>query len=224
MKERALALEFAHFAILPSLELDNLEDVHISSEYALDLYGSINYPIQTQILIDDKRYKSTLDSELYAAIICKWLPKELKLDAVTLESELQMLSTQYYDTISVKSRRRIVRKFSRYSAASGFLACSQDIAVWHSVRAGLIRPEKLTVLGNEGVVPASVLVSILPHRNKEFEDLAMRDYLDCSVAAPWDDVIFNFYYPDNADFADVASPHWIDFKERINEAIAKGRK
>lgn len=185
-KQIHVDVEFGHHTLYSMHSDVRIEEVQLSAEIAQQLIAGLSshgIAAKTSLLVDDKRCKCTCGIDCHLAEFLQYT-KGLPLDQVMLESDLASLWETVLDQICFEKREHVRGRVGRWSARhNGLSACSQDIAIWHSLRMGLIDSSAAEWLRRPiGNLPAAepdhvFCASILPRRFKAFEDLARKDIL-----------------------------------------------
>lgn len=126
-------------------------------------------------LVDDKEVVIS-DRAGWLDIYAKAYPKLFGLlDFVCFESDLISLKNEFLARFEPPRRGKVERELERYREKHGKVACSHDIAIWHSLRLGLLpsgfrlmNPLKQTVQGPYG----NQLLSILEEEDRAPEERA----------------------------------------------------
>ena len=190
----SMNIEIAHI----STDNDNYKsDLYQNIEKSLDLIDNINinrYELKTcfSILIDDKR--SNINNRE------KWISDNIfpvdnlkMIDYLCFESDLKGYVSVLYAKLSAEHRTSVSRQMERYINKMGKTACSHDIALWHSLRLGVLGSRTLPVyqVAHKGRIDiinsfiAKNVVSVLNKSDREHEEDAEIDilqYLDPDVA------------------------------------------
>jgi hypothetical protein len=214
-------LEFGHH-VLYSMHSERVEEIRASTEIARRLMFYLSgeqVMVRTSLLVDDKRCSCTCGMHNDLAEFCEYAAG-LSVDRVMMESDLARLWDALLNHMSPPRRRYLQRQARQWSSThNGLLACSQDIAIWHSLRLGLIRSsgvrwcaESATELA-ESESAADFCVSILPIRFKVFEDRARKEILSWMPSFPLS-ALQNLYF----ELSDT-SQEWETAIRRIVERV-----
>jgi len=137
-------------------------------------------------LIDDKALKIG-DRPQWLARTIRSLPNVFdKIDYICFESDLSTIADLFIDRLVSGNRGRRAREIERYRDKHGRIACSHDIAIWHSLRLGLLgRHDGLLLRGphwhQRTTFYCAHVVSILEEEDREDEARAaeiMRESAD----------------------------------------------
>jgi hypothetical protein len=177
-----VSIEFSHVDV----GLYDTSDVARSGEKASQIATLLTEQSKTfsvALLIDDKDSAHQItpnDVSLLIHEASKWLP----VNYVVFESRLADYKLDLFECIEESHRVAIRKQVDRYEAKSGRLACSHDIAIWHLLRLGIIKPDASTVVpvvsGDRYATRpffARSIVSILSKEDREPEEKAMCDIL-----------------------------------------------
>jgi hypothetical protein len=227
---RDVAIEYGHSILLRDGGYDDPDSLQTSVRYAIDVRSALagaGLTTTTQVLVDDKRVprgKGLPEAVAKLAADCR---ASLETDCFVLESSLHRLLDPFLSGIVVPAARpRLSRKLTGYYARKGALACSHDIALWHTLRFGLLDPGDLAADGDlvpavDGVLlPCRVAVSILPARTEEYEDVAARDLLVWTGFIDVERQVLKFFFSDTGGPVDLADPEWVAFKEQVLRSAA----
>jgi hypothetical protein len=195
-------VEFGHHVLYSMHSNARIEEVRISTEIARVLIAALNshgVRIRTSLLVDDKPCRCTCGLNSDLAEFCEYAAG-IPVDRVMMESDLAELWEALIGEVRPDRRDYLRRQAEKWSAAhDGSLACSQDIAIWHSLRLGLIgssaakwRTGSCTDFG-EAESGAVFCVSILPRRFRTFENRAREEILSCIPHFP-PDALNNVYF------------------------------
>ena len=131
------------------------------------------------ILVDDK--------VLEIASRTNWLDNQIQkhpalfegIDYVVFESDLGAFGEKFLSLVNPKYQGAIRREMDRYIKKHGVIACSHDIALWHSYRLGLLGEDAsiVHVMSADGPTKAAPFfaqqcLSVLGDENKEPENRA----------------------------------------------------
>jgi len=184
-----LNIEVAHVAVDGSNYLKRLElAFEASAKVEKDLqFDRYNFRTVRSLLVDEKR-KQSLDREEWFAQVSREFPSYLKqIDYVAFESDLKNSLNSFYSRIRPDKQSSVKNNFERYLAKRKKTGCSHDIALWHSMRLGVLgrlalpiyeivsgdAPEK----GLRGSFLATNVCSILPVSDRNFEEDAETEIL-----------------------------------------------
>lgn len=164
-----------------------VQEVSASAEITARLAEQLRahgFEVRYSLLIDDKRLTTEVSIGDHVREISMHA-QGLEFDRIVLESSLVELLPDLIESIGARERRRLKKEAEKWRAAhDGYLACSQDVAIWHSLRLGLVTPR--TEMSLKGDIDSNgsihedcttVCISVLPRRLSEFEERAQRDIL-----------------------------------------------
>jgi D-amino-acid oxidase len=144
----------------------------------------------TSVLVDDKHEGQLSCLDRHVDEIEK-LVAPMGMDRIMLESELSRNLPELLALVPSRKRESLERDIADWRARhNGFLACSQDIAIWHTLRLGLIADMGVTWardcddVGNPDT--QRVCVSVLPERFRPFEDRSYAEILRHIPSFPGD--------------------------------------
>jgi hypothetical protein len=227
---RDVAIEYGHSVLLRDGGYDDPDSLQTSARYAIDLRSALlgaGLTTTTQVLVDDKRVPRGKGLPEAVAKLVADCRATMDTDCFVLESSLHRLLDSFLSGIVVPAARpRLTRKLTGYYTRKGALACSHDIALWHTLRFGLLDAGALAadddpVPAVDGVLLACrVAVSILPTRTEEYEDVADRDLLVWNTFIDVERQVLRFFFADTGGPVDLADPEWVAFKEQVLRSSA----
>ena len=149
------------------------ESILIADEYRHALPGPSPRAVLS-ILIDDKALQIEDRAEWLRQVHERWPHILSHIDFLCFESDLAALADLFIARLVISKRGRRAREIERYRDKHGRVACSHDIAIWHSLRLGLLgRHDNLIEHGlhwTEGTnFYCSHVVSILEEEDREDE-------------------------------------------------------
>lgn len=187
MNRTSIDIEFGHHQLEPRAEDVALEltEIDRSAELAAELRRRLRrrgLSVSMTLLVDDKHHERTHDIDAHLRSIEERLPK-IEIDRVLLETSLGSTLSEFLGAIDDGKREHVKQEIEGWARRRGTLACSQDIALWQSLRLGMYSPvgdpwyrRRTDNVG--GVVSgASVVVSVLPRRFESQEARAWSDIL-----------------------------------------------
>lgn len=126
------------------------------------------------ILVDDKALLIPDREAWLTDVQSRWPDVLARIDFLCFESDLSTIADLFIARLVTRSRGRRAREIERYRDKHGRIACSHDIAIWHSLRLGLLgRHDHLVRRGphwSDGAgFYCSHAVSILDEENREDE-------------------------------------------------------
>ncbi len=183
-----VAIEYGHCVLLPAGGYDDHDELVRSAALGAQLRRRLerqDISSTLQVLVDDKRLPddAVQAKQLGLKQLLRACETLLNPETFALESALAVLAPDFISQVIEPARsHRVAKDFTRYATTrNGRLACSQDIAVWHALRLGLLDPDALLIAGlclpRDIPRPARVVVSILPGRFEEYEEHADKEYL-----------------------------------------------
>ena len=193
-------IEIAHLRSWDSPEAQSSaeESLLIADEYRLAVQDR---PPQTalSILVDDKVLQIKDRAKWLRQAGERWPHILSRVDFFCFESDLATIADAFITLLVSSKRGRRAREIERYRDKHGRVACSHDIAIWHSLRLGLLgRHDKLIQSGPHWTERAnfycSRVVSILEEENRE-EEARATEILRESSGAPHLHVETIFYAP-----------------------------
>lgn len=146
------------------------------------------HDVQAVVLLDDKKVELERVADEVSGFLALVDELELSPDEIFSESQLRNWLPELTELLPLKQGRKLHRSADSYLKQYNNLPCSVDIALWHTLRLGL--------LGDAPVGGADVVVSILDNGNREFEELARTQLLDY-VRTPVAQRIITLYYPES---------------------------
>ena len=178
-----VSIEFAHSLLDPRNRTEStVGELQFSATLARQLESELEsqgIDVDTVILLDDKQLSPGLERNTEAQRLLSLI--DVQPDFLVFESDLKQLLPALLEVVQEPRRGRLTTEIERRASRGDQLACSVDIAIWHLLRLGILRPpprstEPLTPpLGELG--PYALAVSILPRYLKEYEDKAQRENL-----------------------------------------------
>lgn len=170
-------VEFAHQSAEPTDAWQTRAEVAGSAAVAHGMVARLaqheEMVVVTSVLVDDKKNRSSALDERRRQAVAGCV-NQLGADRVMLESELVRHLPAFRQSLPPDSP--VPARFARRLACHGELACSQDIAIWHSLRLGLFRAADPRWAwhgprADENSV-ADVCVAVLPRRFRIYEEKA----------------------------------------------------
>jgi hypothetical protein len=222
-----VAIEYAHCRIGGGGAYDDPRGLVISAQYAKQLRETLTecgLTTTVQVLVDDKSVSPDENAEESLEALLKDCERELRPDGVVLESGLgDLLEPFLANTLHATDSHRIGRAITRYRERhGGKLACSHDIALWHTLRLGRLDPRRLlvsrTLLGPTlmgELRPSRVVVSVLPRHDAKAEKTADRKFLNHVTSIDPANQVLRYYFPDDVRDARVRSAEWADFVRTV---------
>lgn len=149
------------------------ESLLIAQEYCNALDNPNVQPVLT-ILLDDKALQISDRERWLDQAFARWPDIFKKIDFLCFESDLSAIADLFIARLVTSNRGRRAREIERYRDKHGRIACSHDIAIWHSLRLGLLGcHDNLLQRGphwHDGIAfYCSHVVSILEDENREDE-------------------------------------------------------
>jgi hypothetical protein len=216
-----ISIEHSH-AILDPLNRTKVtvENLRRSAEMAAILKGHLeraNMHVETVMLFDDKYLSAALARDNEVAPLLALL--DSPPDFTVFESDLKRLAPAFISITSEPQRTRIARQM--HAGRRAPLPCSIDIALWHLLRLGVIRPSgrlrDAIADPDEGFDPYDIAVSILPHYEKTYEDKARRENLSAVPSAIADRI--EVVYFDRDDPTEDIDSMLLDAAQRIEGKV-----
>lgn len=180
-------IECGHHVLNSICSEVEIQEVRASAEIATGLADQLRahgFVVAYSLLIDDKRLTTEVSIGDHLREISSHA-HGLEFDRIILESSLVELLPDLIESIGSRDKIRLRKQAEKWRAThEGYLACSQDVAIWHSLRLGLVTPKNGVSLkedvssggpGNEGCT--TICISVLPRRLAEYEERARLDIL-----------------------------------------------
>jgi D-amino-acid oxidase len=178
-------IECGHHVLNSRYSQVEIQELSVSAEIATRLADQLRahgFEVGYSLLIDDKRLTTELSIYDHVHEISSHA-HGLEFDRIILESSLGELLPDLIESIIARERSRLKKEAKKWrSAHNGYLACSQDVAIWHSLRLGLVTPKvDVSLKDNSNSLVSeectTVCISVLPRRLLEFEERAQREIL-----------------------------------------------
>ena len=184
-----LNIEIAHVAAGAPNYAEKLKDAiarsqAITAQLNIERY---NFRICHSLLVDDKR-TTDFNRDEWLQEVSRHVPDLAKsVDYVTFESDLKNLLNTFYSKLRADKQSTIKNEIERYLQKRKKMACSHDIALWHSLRLGalggrgipvyeLIDPKSTTAPIKSSFIARHVC-SVLPDTDRNHEEDAETDIL-----------------------------------------------
>lgn len=162
------------------------ESLLIAEEYRLVPHPGLSEPrFAVSMLIDDKAASIPNRALWLKEMSQRWPQFMANIDFICFESDLATLADLFIARLVSGKRGRRAREIERYRDKHGRVACSHDIAIWHSFRLGLLgRHDRLIGRGPHWQKGTSFYcfqaVSILEEENRDEEARASEILRECS--------------------------------------------
>lgn len=168
-------IEVAHLRSWESTEalLSAEESLLIANEYRHTL-DQPRPDAAFSVLIDDKALQISDRQSWLEDVYTRWPHIFAQIDFLCFESDLSNIADLVISQLVTRNRGRRAREIERYRNKHGRVACSHDIAIWHSLRLGMLGyHDNLITRGPNWKAGAnfycSHIVSILEEENREEE-------------------------------------------------------
>lgn len=168
-------VEFAHRCAAPSDVDRTHQEIEQSTACARALIAQLTehrIDAVSSVLVDDKKnVTAAMGTRRQSAVLDS--VHRLEADRVMLESELERHLPAF--SASLPESSPLPGRFERRRRQHGELACSQDVAIWHSLRLGLFKPaggNALWAANALSLPPVEVCVVVLPNRFQAYEEKA----------------------------------------------------
>jgi hypothetical protein len=195
-----VSLEVAHTALLPG-GVFNQSAVHRSLDLGRTLRSLLEaagHEVSHTLLVDDKQLSKEERNDVTEDFVAL-VDREFEVDVVAAEHRLSRYLDDLLDLLPPNGvRRRVSKQLHERLRDTGALPCAADIALWHSLRLGLI-PDRDGVLTAHRAhfEPADAVVSVLIEHDREPEEIAVNRYLKYVEGAG--SRIHRVFYPETAD-------------------------
>lgn len=190
--------------LLPDNTWINIEVAHLRSWHSADALSSAEESLliadeyqqsphhglgeqrfAVSVLVDDKAVSIPDRASWLQEVSERWPHFIANIDFFCFESDLATVADLFIARLVSGKRGRRAREIERYRNKHGRVACSHDIAIWHSLRLGLLgRHDRLIGRGphwQEGTTfYCSQAVSILEEDNRDEEARASEILRECS--------------------------------------------
>lgn len=135
------------------------------------------------MLIDDKEFRIGDRESWLRSLLAEFHPQLKVVKFACFESDLVGLKDEFLSQIDDEHSGRVSREIERYRRKHGRVACSQDIAIWHLLRLGLL-PSGASLLYplsdiSETNFYAKQVLSILEEGDKAAEERAREIIKHC---------------------------------------------
>ena len=185
-----ISVEFAH-TNLAAIDKEEME----RSAQAMKCVGQYlreeGHDLRSVVLLDDKKVEREEAEQLAADLF--HLLENLKCapDNWYYERDLINHLPELSQALPKKQRHELERSTRSYIRDFDALPCSVDIALWHTLRLGL--------LGQDPIIDRSdAVISILGDGNQEYEALARRNVLDHLASGMVSSRVISLYYPEKS--------------------------
>lgn len=178
------SIEYAHALLGLDADTEAAATEHrIGAEIARLLKNGLEemgVAAQTVVLLDDKQLSPARNRSIEASRVLASL--DLKPDLFVFESDLRDLGPALLEVVRGPRQNRLAHEMERRAIRGSHLACSVDIAIWHLLRLGVLRPPPTVPKWQEQLLAESVphdrAYSILPNRLRAVEDKARRENIN----------------------------------------------
>ncbi len=201
-----ISLEYAH----ASLGAIDKSDIQRSVEAARAVDARLvddGHEVTRVVLLDDKTVDPANARERAEQVLGLAADLGLPGDLSFSETDLRSFLPNLEQILPSRARKRLNRDASTGLTKYGNLPCSVDIALWHSLRLGL--------LGVSEVGSYDLAISVLGDGNREFEDLASDHFLRFLEPTGTISRIITLFYPQSP----VAPPNTDELLNTLNIAM-----
>lgn len=160
------------------------ESLLIADEYCHGLQISAESLVLV-VLVDDKVQPIRERESWLDEVTLRWPAVFSRIDFICFESDLSIIADIFIAQLRTQNRARRAREIERYRNKHGRIACSHDIAIWHSFRLGRLgRHDQLIFPGSRGMhldlgsFYCPNVVSILEEEDREDEARAREIMLE----------------------------------------------
>lgn len=169
-------LEIAHVNWGDKAARESVEEALTQGKDWIDRWQADSATFVVCCLVDDKEI-DIANREVWLTSHLNEFPQLFDLlDYVCFESDLISLKDEFLARFEPPRRGKVERELERYRSKHGRVACSHDIAIWHTLRLGLLpsgqdlmRPLKVRRKGPYG----HNILSILEEEDRAPEDRAL---------------------------------------------------